>query len=105
MILSLQLSIAAVAAFGCGGSLGSYAGVVAARGWRDSIRGRSRCDGCKRTLRWFELVPCASYVWLRGHCRTCRVRIPMAAICWEAGGALIGLAVALGLIALGNLNG
>lgn len=33
--------------------------------------GRSRCDGCSRILRWWELVPLASALLSRGRCRTC----------------------------------
>jgi len=32
----------------------------------------SRCPHCNRRLRWFENVPIAGYLWLRGRCRTCR---------------------------------
>lgn len=36
------------------------------------IAGRSHCRTCLRTLKWFELVPVFSYLFLRGKCRTCR---------------------------------
>jgi prepilin signal peptidase PulO-like enzyme (type II secretory pathway) len=39
------------------------------------IGGRSRCPHCKRTLRWFELVPVLSFVVQRGKCRKCRARL------------------------------
>lgn len=35
----------------------------------------SHCTACGRSLRWFENVPVASYLVLRGRCRTCGVRI------------------------------
>jgi len=35
----------------------------------------SRCPGCRRPLSWFENIPLASYVVLRGRCRTCRASI------------------------------
>lgn len=41
-----------------------------------SILGRSRCDGCRRPLSPFELVPLLSWLFLRGTCRSCGVRIP-----------------------------
>lgn len=42
-----------------------------------SITGpRSRCDACGRTLGPLDLVPVISYLWLRGRCRYCGVRIP-----------------------------
>src|SRR3989344_7805016 len=33
--------------------------------------GRSHCDHCKKTLRWFELIPLLSYVLQGGRCRRC----------------------------------
>ncbi len=39
------------------------------------IGGRSRCPHCTRTLRWFELVPVASFLVQRGRCRNCSARI------------------------------
>lgn len=38
-------------------------------------RGRSCCDGCNRTLRWFELVPVFSFVLLRGRCARCGIKL------------------------------
>ena len=37
----------------------------------------SRCPSCERPLAWFENVPLVSYAALGGHCRTCRVAIPI----------------------------
>lgn len=39
------------------------------------IGGRSRCPGCGKTLRWFELLPILSFVLQRARCRTCRRRV------------------------------
>lgn len=39
------------------------------------IGGRSHCPHCKHTLRWFELVPLASFLIQRGRCRNCGARI------------------------------
>jgi leader peptidase (prepilin peptidase)/N-methyltransferase len=86
-----------------GGALGSFGGVVASRGWRASLRGRSHCDSCGRTLSWYELIPLVSYFALRARCRTCGVSIGWAPFLWEAGGAAIALAiVAPLLVALGG---
>ena len=41
----------------------------------DYVRGRSRCDHCRRPLAWFELVPLLSFAVLRGKCRTCQGEI------------------------------
>ncbi|MEW6524794.1 MAG: prepilin peptidase [Bacillota bacterium] len=35
----------------------------------------SRCPGCGRKLAWYDLVPVWSYLWLRGCCRHCHMRI------------------------------
>ena len=36
------------------------------------IGGRSRCAHCGRQLRWFELVPLASFLLQGGRCRGCK---------------------------------
>jgi prepilin signal peptidase PulO-like enzyme (type II secretory pathway) len=78
-----------------GGAIGSFAGVVASRGLRESLAGRSRCDGCGRTLQWQELIPLVSYPALHGRCRTCRARIDIGVYGWEIGGAVLALAAAI----------
>ncbi len=32
---------------------------------------RSHCPSCGHQLAWYDLIPIASWLWLRGHCRTC----------------------------------
>lgn len=49
----------------------------------------SRCPACRRRLRWFENVPVASWVALRGRCRTCRAALSPAYPLVEAGTALV----------------
>ncbi len=41
------------------------------RAWQ----GRSHCRTCKKTLRWFELVPVLSFLLQKGRCRSCRSKI------------------------------
>ncbi|MCX6792386.1 MAG: prepilin peptidase [Candidatus Gottesmanbacteria bacterium] len=43
---------------------GSFLNVLADRLPRGEsvVRGRSHCDHCKKTLRWYELIPVASYI-------------------------------------------
>lgn len=88
-----------------GGAVGSFAGVVTDRGLRASLGGRSHCDGCGRTLAWFELVPFVSYLALRGRCRTCGVRIGLAPFLWEVSAGAIGAGVAAVLVTTGRLGG
>ena len=76
-----------------GGAIGSYAGVVAARGLRRSITGRSRCDACGRSLEWFELIPIVSFLALRRRCRTCKAEIGWSPMVWELAGAVLLLLV------------
>lgn len=83
-----------------GAALGSFAGVVASRGWRASTQGRSQCEHCGRTLQWFEVVPLLSFVLLRGRCRTCHARIRLSVFAWEMGGALLALAAGVPLLVL-----
>ncbi|MBI2010643.1 MAG: prepilin peptidase [Candidatus Colwellbacteria bacterium] len=56
--------------------IGSYLDVLATRystkrGFKDSLRGRSRCEGCEKALRWFELIPLLSFLAQKGKCRRC----------------------------------
>ncbi len=57
--------------------VGSFLNVVALRsGSGESfVKGRSHCPSCGVALRLWELIPVFSYLFLRGRCRTCRVRI------------------------------
>jgi leader peptidase (prepilin peptidase)/N-methyltransferase len=100
-----MLVIVAVLAILLGAAVGSFAGVIASRGLRASLGGRSRCDGCGRILQWYELIPIISYPSLRGRCRTCRARIGIGVYAWEIGGALLALAAALPIaVALGTAS-
>lgn len=81
-----------------GGAFGSFAGVIASRGWHASLRGRSHCDSCGRSLSWYELVPLVSFFALRARCRTCGEAFGWSPLLWEAGGAIIALAIALPLL-------
>jgi leader peptidase (prepilin peptidase) / N-methyltransferase len=82
---------------GLGASFGSFASVVGARGWRDAARGRSRCDVCGAQLRWFELVPLASFLLLRARCRTCGAVLGWQAFALEVAGGALGALAGLGV--------
>jgi leader peptidase (prepilin peptidase)/N-methyltransferase len=81
-----------------GGAFGSYAGVVASRGWRASLSGRSHCDSCGRSLSWYELIPFASFFALGARCRTCGASFGWGPLLWEGAGATIALIIALPLV-------
>lgn len=71
-----------VFAFLVGLGIGSFVNVIAdelARGktLRQALRRqRSYCNNCKKTLRWYELVPVVSFFVLRAHCLRCGGKIP-----------------------------
>jgi leader peptidase (prepilin peptidase)/N-methyltransferase len=88
-----MLGLALLAAV-AGAALGSFSGVVAERGWRGALHGRSVCGGCARELRWWELLPVASYLALRGRCARCGTRIPPSLHVRELAGALAGACLA-----------
>lgn len=59
--------------FMIGACAGSFANVILTR--KDWYKGRSRCDTCGYTLKWFDLIPIISYLSLRGRCRKCGTKI------------------------------
>ena len=73
MFLIVGTAFAAV----LGLAFGSFLNVCATRWPADEsvAAPRSHCRGCGRTLRWWENVPVASWLALRGRCRTCRAWI------------------------------
>jgi prepilin signal peptidase PulO-like enzyme (type II secretory pathway) len=65
-----------------GAAFGSFLNVLAVRYNPDRlllvgevVGGRSRCSYCRKTLRWFELIPLVSFALQRGRCRHCGKRI------------------------------
>jgi leader peptidase (prepilin peptidase)/N-methyltransferase len=54
-------------------ALGSFLNVVAARVplRRSVVRPASACMSCSHELAWYDNVPVASWLWLRGRCRSC----------------------------------
>lgn len=65
-----------------GAAVGSFLNVLAMRYDPDKflfgkkiIGGRSHCTHCKKTLRWYELVPVLSFVLQSGRCRSCKTNL------------------------------
>jgi len=58
-------------------ALGSFFNVVIFRfgTGRSIIGGRSECLKCRSIIRWFDLIPVASYFLLKGKCRNCKEKI------------------------------
>lgn len=72
--------IVSIFLFALGAAVGSFVNVVLYRtvideGW---VHGRSRCDFCKKTIRWFDNIPLLSYLILRGMCRDCQKQISLS---------------------------
>lgn len=60
-----------------GAVVGSFLNVIILR-WNTGqsiISGRSKCFSCAKKLRWYELLPIASFVFLRGKCSACKTKI------------------------------
>jgi leader peptidase (prepilin peptidase) / N-methyltransferase len=54
----------------------------------------SHCPRCQHPIAWHDNLPAISYLWLRGRCRQCRVRIPVRYLIVEltTGALFAGLA-------------
>lgn len=72
------------------GSFGALAGERLIRG-EGFVAGRSFCRSCRTPLTARDLVPVASFLWLRGRCRHCGARIPPLLVQAEVLGALMGV--------------
>ena len=55
------------------------------------FRPRSHCAACKTPLAARDLIPVASYLFLRGRCRYCSAPIPIRVLLVEAGTGLLFL--------------
>ncbi len=54
-------------------AFGSFLNVCLSR-WpagESIVHPRSHCRSCERTLKWWENIPLASWIFLRGRCRSC----------------------------------
>ena len=81
---------------------------------------RSRCPSCSHPIAWYENIPVASYLWLRGKCSACKTgispRYPLvevltgalfAAVGWRFGAtptALLWCGFAAVLVALAGID-
>ena len=43
----------------------------------DIVKTSSHCMSCGYQLRWYDLIPLFSYIFLRGKCRKCGVKLSM----------------------------
>jgi len=58
-------------------AVGSFLNVLIDRLPRDEspFKGRSYCEKCYKTLRWYDLIPLLSFIVLKGKCRYCHSTI------------------------------
>lgn len=87
------MQVMTLIALGLAPILGSFGGVLADRipKGEQVVAGRSRCRGCGKVLRPWEMVPLLSFVMLRGRCSSCGARIPRSAFLMEGGSLLLAL--------------
>ena len=71
----------------------SFGGVCIARipKGESVVRGRSKCDCCGSFIKWYDLVPVLSYLFLKGKCRSCGSKIPVYCIVVEIIGGIVSL--------------
>ncbi len=81
-----------------GAVIGSFAGVVLDGAGAGPCGAAPAANSCRRQLRWYELVPLASYALQGGRCRSCRSPIGGSALMAELVGAVVGAAVVVGLL-------
>ncbi|HUJ62457.1 MAG TPA: prepilin peptidase [Kofleriaceae bacterium] len=73
---------------------------------RSVVRPGSHCFACGAPIRWYDNVPLASYLWLRGRCRACKAAFSPRYLLVEAlTGALFGVAFWFTLGTGGLLSG
>ena len=56
---------------------GSFLNVLILREGKQTLSGRSLCPACGAQLRWYDLVPVLSWIFLGGSCRDCKARISL----------------------------
>jgi leader peptidase (prepilin peptidase) / N-methyltransferase len=71
--------------------IGSFLGLLADRipQSQSVISGRSHCDHCAHALAARDLIPFASWLWLRGRCRYCKEKIGLFAPTMELAALVI----------------
>jgi len=80
--------------------VGSFLNVVILRHGARTLGGRSGCMACGRQLRWYDMIPVLSWIFLGGKCRSCRARISVQYPLVEALTTLLFIAVGLAPISL-----
>lgn len=65
--------------FALGASIGSFLNVCIYRipEKRSIVSPPSECESCGARLKWYDMIPVFSALWLRGHCRNCGASFSM----------------------------
>ncbi|MFA7746184.1 prepilin peptidase [Salinicoccus roseus] len=66
-----------------GGICASFMVAVTEAKYFNILYRRSRCDACHQTLKWWELIPIASFILLKGKCSSCKSKIDMGSFICE----------------------
>lgn len=68
-----------------GSVMGSFYHVLATRlsNGLSIISPRSHCEKCKHELKWYELIPILSYIFLGGKCSKCKEKLPISYLLME----------------------
>ena len=66
-----------ILSFILGTIMGSFYLVLGTRlpNGEDIVKSRSRCDNCKKILKWYNLIPLVSFIFQRGKCSSCGQKI------------------------------
>src|SRR5687768_5462412 len=99
-----ELWMLAIVAAVVGAVFGSFSNVVIYRIPRDGsifTPSRSFCPNCQKPIAWYDNLPILSYLFLRGKCRRCKVKISPRYLLVEiaVAGLWLLLALRLGLVA------
>jgi leader peptidase (prepilin peptidase) / N-methyltransferase len=85
---------------------GSFISTLAIRWPRDeTLTGRSRCDGCGRSLSITDLIPLIGYLAARGRCVRCGVAIDIRHPTIEVAAMLIGICTMLAAPSITGIAG
>jgi leader peptidase (prepilin peptidase) / N-methyltransferase len=81
--------------FGC--IVGSFLNVAVLRREVHTLGGRSACMSCGEQLRWYDMVPVFSWLYLHGKCRVCEsgisVQYPLVELLTGVLFAVLGLSI------------
>jgi leader peptidase (prepilin peptidase)/N-methyltransferase len=93
----MQIALAAVFAAAFGAAIGSFLNVVIYRLPRGEslVHPASHCPGCDHAIRPRDNVPVLGWLWLRGRCRDCAIKISARYPGVEALTAALAVAVVL----------